>query len=220
MGYNSWRDYLLGEFADMSYSYLTRQTKAAQLEAEVGVDIGTHKESHLRPIVETLDGDDMVTAYRMIDFDKSPISRDVQEIADRVRVEGSVYTPTIINMRMGRMTATAARQIINLLGQIDEEDIDALIVAMHVTDPDIIPILLRLAKANSETWQEIRSSLTIPAFPDPIPIERATATNLLAWLDVASAEHRAVAREKRRDYFDKLNAATDAIVDEIGRAHV
>lgn len=212
LGYTSWRAYLVGEFSDMSYSYLTRQTKAALLEARAGDSVGTHKEAHLRAITESsLTDEEKLVAYRNLGNDID--AADVREITAKVRVRGSCYQITKEYMDAGTISATTALSIVEMLDEIGEESTRK--TCELVTDIEMIPILVRMASTNSDTWQEIRLSHTIPAFPDPIPIHKATAANLLAWLDVSSAEHRAVAAEKRRAFFARLNSATDAIVDEM-----
>jgi len=211
LGYNSWRDYLTQEFSEISYSYLTRQTKAALLEAKVGVEIGTHKEGHLRPITEGLDDDAALEAYRRINFDGSPRAKEVEGVVANVKVMRSPYNGLKFNVRQGLVSSIVGAQILSMLEEIT--DTELISVAERVSDPDLIPILVRLAKQKSDTWDEIRNSLTIPAFPDPIPLVKANAANLLAWLDVASAEHRAMGRVERQAYYDRLNAATNALVD-------
>ena len=212
MGYNSWRDYLINEFKDISYPYLTRQTKAARLEAIAGGNVGEAKEAHLRPIIESLDNDgDMIEAYKELASIDSPTGADAASIAARLSVERTGLDILKERMRLGHVSPIKALGVANALGNYKSGAIQI------VSDPELAELLVRLMKANSETWQEIEQSLSIPAFPEPILIEDATASNLLAWLDVASAEHRAIAIEKKRAYFNRLNEATDKLIDETSR---
>jgi hypothetical protein len=73
-------------------------------------------------------------------------------------------------------------------------------------------MFIRLAENKSATWEEILHSGTMPAFPDPIPLYKATTHNLLAWLDEASAEHRAVARLAKQPQWDERNKIIEDII--------
>jgi hypothetical protein len=213
LGYSSWHEYLVTEFPDTNHSYLRRQTHAALLEDKLGLQVGKSKEAHLRPLTETL-GDDTgakaLAYYLVLDRDESPMARDFQRAAWEVYVFTRGIPRIRERMEEGELSPKVAYQINKLIENEDREDL--AYVAAECSDPDLVPILQRLKEAGSATWDEILRSGTIPAFPNPIYISKATAHNLIAWLDVSSAEHQARAIEERREFYDARKTATDELV--------
>lgn len=195
LGYNSWHIYLVEEFPDTHQSYLRRQTKSALLEAKLADGdemVGTTKESHLRPLTETLPDDSQrVLAYHLtLSRVSNPKAKDFQTSAWEVSVMYSSFTTLKDRLSAGEISTSAAYHIAK---QIEDKPDEIVFIGERVSDPDIVPIISRLYKQKSDTWQEILLSQTIPAFPDPLPIGQATATQLTSWLNLASAEHKAVA---------------------------
>ena len=221
LDYRSWGAYLEGEFPDTSTSYLRRQTHAGLLEADLSSElIGKHKESHLRPISETL-GDDKgaraLAYYLTMDRTDNPTALDFQRSSWEVYV--TLYGQQAIQARLssGELSAKAAHDLTKLSEQHKGKE-DLLFLAAIVSDPELIPLLDRIRSSGptpSETYWEVYHSLAIPGYPEPIPIERATAANLLAWLDEASAEHRAMARELNKDKYNRKDAALSYLVEAV-----
>jgi hypothetical protein len=210
LGYSSWGEYLSQEF-QQSTSYLRRQTHAALLESALSDDdelVGTHREAHLRPLNEMLGDDDSAKAlayYLTLDRADEPTAQDFRRIAAEVYVQKNGDARIKERFNAGSLGVLDAYKLCKWAKQFEKSrDYDLLVVSRECSDADLIPIFIRLKKAGSETWDEIYLSGAMPALPEPIPLHKATTHSLLAWLDVASAEHRAVAMQPRWDERDKI----------------
>lgn len=213
LGYDSMRQYLLSEFQhEFSYPYLTRQIKAAQLEEMVGADIGSHKESHLRPLIEGLDESDRLDLYGDIDFGTVTAAQ-IKEIVDKERVNKSGLVTLAQRMIQGEVSP---RQAVGILDALPvNSPLHLIELVQEVSDPKLVPILSRLSDPITTTYQEILLSRTIQAFPDPIPISQANASTLLAWLDVSSAEHRAISIQRNREKYGRIGELVSEIISNV-----
>jgi hypothetical protein len=211
LGYNSFHELLIAEFPEMHHTHLRRLTNAGLLEQRVGVDVGSTPEAHLRPLLQIIPDDDLqVEAYEFAQERAAATTKDYE----RTALETYVYTyadePIKVRMYRGELSPRQAYDIQKALEK--ETSFDVHTIGSLVTDHELIPIFSRLAARQSETWTEIMLSKCIPAYPDPIPLAKATAANLLAWLDEASAEHRAVARLSRQEWYKQRDEALQALV--------
>lgn len=216
LGYASWQQYLENEFTNVSPSYLRRHTHVALIEAAIQEDgslVGTHRESQLRPLVEILtdDMDAKVRAYhRAIAADFEPTAKDFRRAAIEVYIQDNGNDAIRERLRNGTISAEDAYKIDRTLNDVD--NLDLYNVLVQCSDPELLPILKRLHKENTDTWQEISLSYTIPSYPEPIPLHRATANNLLAWLNEASAEHRAIARGDNKTKCERIATAARELI--------
>lgn len=217
LGYSSWHEYLTTEF-ETNHTYLRRQTYAAAIEADLGIEIGTHKESHLRPLAEIL-GDDRELQKDAILIahgqGHDPTAKDFYRIACETYIWR--YGADRIDERFnsGEIGAVTAYKIQKFIESCGSDESDLIFVAQEVSDPDLLPLFRRLKDNNSNTWWEIVSSLTIPSFPEPVMLADATVNTLLAWLDIASTEHIAIASLKRKAYYAARDRAIDRILESV-----
>lgn len=219
LGYNSWHEYLTSEF-DTNHTYLRRQTHAALLEAELSDNnelVGLHKESHLRAILETLPNGDEYIGLRALAFYITHDRHESPQTKDFIKSAREVYVLQFGDERIkdrfanGELSANSAYEITKYMERGGSSEM--LDVMKNISDPNMIPVLIRLEKNGSDTWEEISASKTVPGFPDPIPLAKATESNLMAWLDMASAEHIAISREQRRPYWDERNKIVDDLLN-------
>jgi hypothetical protein len=211
LGYNSFHELLLEEFPEMHHTHLRRLTNAGLLEQRAGVEIGSTPESHIRPLLAILpDEEAQIEAY---DFAKEQHASTAKDY-ERAAYEAYVYTYAgeVLKERTvrGELSPRQAYLIQKELDEVTSYDVQQ--IGSLVTDHELIPIFARLAARQSETWMEILVSKCIPAYPEPIPLARATSANLLAWLDEASAEHRAVARLSRQEWYKKRDEVIQSLV--------
>lgn len=216
MGYESYAEYLKDQF-DVSTSYLRRQTNAALLEAELGLEIDSMRESQCRAIIETLERKiDQARAYHLTHARvDNPTAQDYQVSAWMVYVDSAndYVKGRMLSGELSPKTAFAINKRLEEYERLeDDSGLSSLIV--DVTDIELIPMLERLAWRSqpSETWVEILLSRTIPAFPEPIPLSKASASNLRAWLDYASTEHMLKAGNDRRNKYVELDELVARII--------
>lgn len=210
LGYSSWHEYLTKEF-DIHHSYLRRQTAAALLEDNAGSPIGENKESHLRPIIETFpDSQQQAEVYRLAVEAGAETAIDFRRIAQEQWVKQNNRL-LWERLRFGTIAPSDAYKIARLSLHYDA---DMYELAGECSDPELVVVMAALQKRGGNTWEEILYSRCIPAFPEQIPLARATASNLLAWLDMASAEHKATNGEKKREYWAKRDEIVQRILDK------
>lgn len=222
MGYESWHAYLTTEFQHHHHSYLRRQTHAALLEASVDPGlVGTHPESHMRPLIDILETDEeRLEAYAMVDDHDEATAADFYRAAKYVYVNNRAPGSLGLRLVHGEIAINDAYDIMKLCERIEAhppagkagESVYFTALAFMCNSPKLVEMLSQL-DVHGDTWEAILASRTIPAFPDPIPIEEATAATLMAWLDVASAEHRAAAVEQNRELYERRTAIIDEILD-------
>jgi len=210
LGYESFNSWAVGEF-DIHYSYLHRQKNTALLEEALGIEIGSMRESHLRPLIEVLPSEDeRVEAYRLLGGQEN--KAEAYRLA-AYEVYLQRHAPTILLGRYeaGLLSLADAYGIAKLVK--DNQPLPAIVNLLSLcSDINLAEALLILSKKGGEVWQEILASRTVPAYPDPIAIDKATSATLKAWLDTSSAEHRAVHVEENRDKYDKRSQVTGEII--------
>ena len=216
LGYTSMRECLMSEFEE-SPSHLYRQVSAGLLERELESPIGDNRESHLRPLIRILEATEdrkaayefVVTTTRSDCKDFMGAAADFQRAAYEVHVSRHAVDDLAKRMRAGEISPMAAYHIARELHNMD----DAFVrVAAYCSDPDLVPILKRLYYDGSETWSEITATMHIPSVDSQIPIDKAAASNLLAYLNIASNEHRAASIASNGEFYARLREATDAII--------
>jgi len=212
LGYSSWHDLLNNEFSE-HHSYLRRMTQAAQLEAHVGVPIGTHRESHMRAIHEVLDDEELQRQayYAALDVD-AETAQDYRKVAWVVYVNEYGSDRIKARLKDGLLSPSQAYHLTTVMQGVESEMLKDTI--SRCSDYKLAGMIIELGKRGSDTFQEIVLSGTIPAYEEPIPLEDATAVNLKAWLDVSSAEHRAAAVEVNRERYTQLEKVTLIMVSE------
>lgn len=218
LGYESWHQYLTNEFTH-HHSYLRRQTHAALLEAQLADDgslIGAHIESHMRPLVEILDDDALrIEAYWAVqDRFADPVAKDYELVAKEVALMHSPYAILKTRYRDGQIGIIDAYAVGVVLDDYNfYQDAEFVTIGSYCNDPNLVAALAKLYEAQTDTWQEVLITNCIPSYDEPIPLRRATAANLRAWLDVTSAEHRAAAIEQNKDYYIERRALTEKILN-------
>lgn len=218
LGYDSWGAYLSEEFPDSSTAQLRRQTHAALMEASMGEEVGAIPEGYIRAIREVLhdDGHRTLAYYATIDRHEEPTVRDFRRVACEIYVVQEGEHRIRERMLDGDISPVVAYSLCKQVEKFNKQgDYDLLVVSREVSDLELIPIMKRLKESRSATWEEILHSETIPAFPEPIPLSRATSYNLLAWLEVASAEHRAQWGANNRAKRDERRVAVEALVQAV-----
>lgn len=211
LGYDSWHDLLVNEFPEFHHTYLRRITSAGLLEERIGRSVGSTKESHLRPILSILDDETVQEfAYEYAQEHGARTGKDHERYAFEVYVRAYADPYVVDRLERGYLSPKQAYQITKELEDVESPEVYD--VGRMVTDSELIPMFTRLHKQQSETWNEIYLSKCIPAFPDPIPLHIATTHNLMAWLDEASAEHRARARLSRAEWYGKRNEAVEQVI--------
>lgn len=224
LDYNSWHEYLTAEFTH-HHSYLRRQTHAALLESQLADDgsmIGQHIESHMRPLIEILPDEELrIDAYWTVqDRYPDPVARDYELVAKEVALMNGPYAILKTRFRAGYIGIVDAYAISQeLTGYTFTDDNHLITVASNCNDPALVRDISRLYEAQTDTWQEILVTNCIPAYDEPIPLRRATAANLRAWLDVTSAEHRAAAIEGSREYYARRAQLINELIDALGKYH-
>lgn len=209
LGYGSWHEYLVTEFPDTNHTYLRRQTNAGLLEASMGIEVGLVKESHLRPIIETLGDDDAaikLAYHNTIWMQEEPTAKDFLNSARMLYVFTNGTQRVAERMDDGELSINAAYEISRFIHERDDNEL--ALVAQECSDTELLPMLELIKSRGLDTWDEIYHSGCIPAFPEPLPLSRATSASLASWLDVASAEHRASAIEQ---YKENRTSLWDAI---------
>jgi hypothetical protein len=217
MGYASFHEYLTEEFKDHHHSYLRRHTHAALLEQSLDSDghlVGTHPESHLRPLLELLDDDEQrMRAYWMVsEFTEEPTASVYYRAAKTVYMEDNGNDVLVARMSNGDLSINAAYDIQKVLETHHDSDPAFDTIASLCSDVELVKILASMNK-RSETWEEIRASLCVGSFPDPTPLEKATSATLIAWRDVASAEQRAVWVAENEERYDARRFALNDMVN-------
>ena len=117
-------------------------------------------------------------------------------------------------MRVGEISPMAAHKICK---EIEGQPGALIRVASECGDPDIVPIIKRLFYDGSDTWIEIASTMHVPSVDEQIPLNRASASNLLAYLNIASNEHRAMSIANNGEYYAALRTATDRVIEQARR---
>lgn len=205
LGYSSWHELLSNEFSG-HHSYLRRMTQAALIEASVGVEVGTHKESHLRPIYEVLKDEQLQQqAYHAAIDVEAETAQDYRKVAWVVYVNEYGNERLKARLKDGTLSPYQAYHLTSTLEDVETELIRDTV--SRCSDHKLAQMIIELGKRGGDTFEEIVVSRTIPAYEEPIPLEEATAVNLKAWLDVSSAEHRAQAVEVNRGRYDRTEAA-------------
>jgi len=219
LGYKSWHEYLLVEFPDTNHTYLRRQTNAGLLESDMGIEVGLVKESHLRPILETLGGED--TAVQKLAYSNTlwnnpdPTAKDFLVSARTLYVLSRSTDRLAERMTNGELSVNSAYEITKFIETRCTNDIDLAIVAQECSDVELLVVLEKVKEAGLATWDEIFATGHVPSFPEPLPLARATAETLISWLSVASAEHRAQAGVEGREERDKLWEAIETLLNMI-----
>ena len=226
LGYHSWHEYLVNEF-DTHHSYLRRQTSAALLESGLSDDgslIGKHRESHMRQIIDVLDDDELRKeaywyAERLIG-DSKPKATHYKVAAKMVYLRE--YSPKLHErVESGELSVDTAYCICKVSEEAYAlDDMLAYSIVLDCSDCDLAKSIVRDLDKSSELWLEIALSRCIPAFPEPVPIGKATIHNLLAWMSIDSAERRATIIEVNRAYYQRRNelhkSLYEACVKHIG----
>lgn len=212
LGYASWHELLSKEFGK-HHSYLRRMTHAALIEANVGVAIGTHRESHLRAISEVLDDEDLQReAYQQAIDSEATTARDFRRESWRVYVDNSEAEDIKARLQDGLISPAQAYGLVSVWERAGSAMARNLI--SKCSDPSLAMMIKELGEhaRGSSTFQEIAVTGAVPGLPEPIPLHEATASNLRAWLDVASAEHRAIAVELNRERYKELDLAVNNVI--------
>jgi len=211
LGYDSFRACLLSEF-EHSVSYLYRQLATGLLEQRLPIGDG-NKESHIRPLITLLDKDeDIVSAHKLAQaMSPEPTAQHYQSAAYYVRVINGDNHVLAKRMESGELSPRSAYTIMRELDSLPER---LVAVCSMCTDPALVPMLRRLYFDESDTWGEIEATGHIPSVDEQIPISLASASNLQAYLNIASNEHRAAAIELRREHYDGIKEAVDMVIAE------
>jgi hypothetical protein len=213
LGHASLRECLQREFSN-STAYLYRQLNSGLLENRLSLgEVGSHKESHLRPLIEILsDDNDILRAYDAASgLAEEPTAKHFQMAAMWIFVQQNASGGVWERMQAGSLSPRAAYLITRETAEMPPR---LMTVCNQVSDPNLIPMLRGLYHEDSETWGEIEATHHIPSVDEQIPLGEASAANLRAWLNIASNEHRAVAIENNRDYWDQVKLASDNVIQE------
>lgn len=97
----------------------------------------------------------------------------------------------------GAIGLSLAQQIIEQLSDAPNS-VRQVVEQYGLSDPEIIPILVRLANNGSSTFAAILASGYIPTPDESIPIWEATHRELQKVLDYASYEHKKVALQRKK----------------------
>jgi len=222
LGYESFSECAEQEFGS-STAYIYRQLAVGSLEKRLPIgEVGDNKESHMRPLLTILKDDNMrEEAWHLAHaISREPTAKTFEGAAYSVLVSSAEDDVPILVQRMeaGELSPHAAYSILQI---VHGESVDTELkhVCSHVTDPMLAPMLRRLYYEDADTWSEILSTGCIPsAMGDQIPLADANAQTLKAYLYVASNEHRAVAVEQNRGYWDSVNDAVAMILVEARKA--
>jgi SAM-dependent methyltransferase len=98
------------------------------------------------------------------------------------------------------ITANRAHRLMNELKAIPEK-VKALFEKWEIIEPKLIPILIRLCKRNSETFDELFASGVIQYGDEgeAIPLSEASDLDLQKYLDYKAKQHRLEAKEAKRE---------------------
>lgn len=210
LGYKSWHDLLVHEFSE-HHSYLRRMATAARIEANVGVDIGTHKESHLRAISDVIKDEELQKlAYH------TAIDVDAQTAQDFRKVSWVVYTNEYSTdkvkrrLRDGLLSPAQAYGLTLVAEQVESGMMQELVSSC--SDPELAEMLVELSRRGGPVFEEIVITGCVPGMEEPIPLHQATASNLRAWLDVSSAERRAKHVENNRGRYQQAEEALSRFI--------
>ena len=212
LGYDSWERCVTSEFGH-SRSYMYRQLAAAKLELEVGSDVGSHPESHMRAINETLSEDDqMREAYEYAARNNAMSAAEYRKVAMEVWLKHNLPEHSILRNRVktGSLSVADAYQMGKL--QISDVPKEVKVAIDSCTDPELADMLVKVNMALPELWAEIADTGTIPGVEENIPIWEATGKDLRAYLTLDSAERRARYVEDNRDYYDRRSQITDGVI--------
>lgn len=212
LGYDSWRECVTEEFG-ASASYLYRQLASARLERTLALEPGTHRESHLRPLIDILDNDhDREMAYAIAMSRGDDLSAtDFRAAACWLYVQR--HAPSAMRRRMetGSLSPINAYSILSTAASSPPE---LSRVLLECVDIELVPMLRNMYYENTDTWQEIEATMCIPGVEEQIPLSKATAPSLRAWLDISSNEHRAAAIERNRERYDMMKDLVASIIKE------
>jgi hypothetical protein len=216
LGYDSFRACAVGELGTSS-SHAYRELAAGKMERQMNLPVGESKESHLRVLGMILtELPDIQRAYELaISANDNPTAHHFLSAAHIVYVQEHGHERVWSNLSNSRISAQKAHMIcMSIKASDDKQFID---VVSRCTDPSLIPLLSRLHKEDSETWQEIVATKCIPGLDEQVPLQDAVLSNLKAWLSVASTEHRAMSIAASQRYYELLNEAALGVIEEARR---
>ncbi len=221
LGYESFAACAQQEFGN-SAAYVYRQLAVGSLEKRLPIgDVGDNKESHLRPLLTILKDDSMrEEAWHLAHaMSPDPTAKTFEGAAYHVLVSSADGVPVLIQrMKDGELSPHAAYSILQTALSAGSTD-ELKHVCSHISDPMLAPMLRRLHYEDADTWGEILSTGCIPsAMGDQVPLAEANVQTLKAYLYVASNEHRAVAIEQNRAYWDSVNDAVASVIAEARKA--
>ena len=218
LDYDTFADCVQQEFGkSAAYMYRQLATGVAEKRLPIG-DIGFNRESHMRPLLTMLsDDEDIVRAWELAyALSDAPTADEFRNAASCVIVYDNAdrYPELVRRLRVGDLSASHAYEMLNYMKASSMPDELANIMST-VSDPKLVPMLNRMYNEDTETWQEIVQTGCIPsALEEQIPLSQASASNLRAYLSVASNEHAAAAIAGSRAYWDALKEATDNVITE------
>lgn len=212
LGYESFRACAVAEFGT-STSHIYRQLAAAKTEKALDVEIGSQKESHLRVLSMVLpEQKDIEDAWHVaMAANENPKAYQFLMAAHTTYTKEYAHDNIWENLVNGKITPQSAY---NLAKVIEGEDAEFTEIASLCTDPAMVPVLKRLCTDNTPTWEEIKATKCIPGLEEQIPLHKAVRSNLVAWLNIASAEHRAAAIANNRGYYVGVKHNVDAVIRE------
>lgn len=210
LGYASWRECVKAEFQH-SEPYLYRQLAAAQLESDLGLEVGESPEYHLRPIIEVF-GDDREgarQAYESALIDGAETSSEFRYHARRewlllnLPEESSLYQKVV----QGDVSMLDAYNIALIMGD-DDTPLHAVNVIDECTDYRLADRLVAVCKHLPHIWEEISSTKSIPSLDGNIPLGEASKSNLNALIGVDNAERRAQHVAINEEYYREVRKRT------------
>jgi hypothetical protein len=196
LGYSNWGEYLSVEFPEKSLAYMRRLANAGLIEQRMGLPIGSTPESHIRPLYECLTNENEIAEAFEIAQERytTPTGREYELVAKEMWVQRHAPTRLARRHERGQISPLAAFTLGRLYKRANEqlrgtwgEIVPELITRM--SDPELAEMMFSLP--DRELLVEISNAGGIPTFEGYVPLDKATAATLQAWLVIDSVERKA-----------------------------